>query len=477
MARTGNGGVLTKPAYEDMGRLAQAIVKHANEVCARLTPEERDAVPGVFAALIQVGEERTDLRRRARLSELSEIGQAVAHRLANDRLLVTSRDWDSHDDLVEVAHEALLRHWPMLENWIAAWRGALVTIRQLQADAVIWRAKGKDQGYRWSHERVREAVAAIRELHGHWNPSPLDLEFLGPIDPKEMLAELNRPETTHKRRLLIGERLDILGEHPSRWGFGVGEDQTPKIDWCPVDGGEVTISILSDPNDASSEVADTRRNRVKSLHIARYPITVAQYRAFIEAEDGWRDPASWSDDLYRDPEGGTYEFGRFGNHPAVYVSWFDAVAFCRWLSRRLGFTVRLPDEWEWQQAATGGDDGNVFPWGGDWDVRQEPWRANTFESRLGQATAVGIYPEGAAPTGAMDMAGTVWEWCLNKFEMPKIEVSRSGARDFDPRVLRGGSWYHFRDVARSADRFRSNPFVRVSNIGFRVVCSSPSSNH
>ena len=144
----------------------------------------------------------------------------------------------------------------------------------------------------------------------------------------------------------------------------------------------------------------------------------------------------WADDLYRDPEGDSYAIGRFGNHPAVYVSWFDAVAFCRWLSRRLGFTVRLPFEWEWQQAATGGDDRNVFPWGGDWDPKQEPYRANTFESRLGQATAVGMYPAGASPTGALDMAGTVWEWCVNKFDTPKVEETRSGAEDFDYRAAR-----------------------------------------
>jgi formylglycine-generating enzyme required for sulfatase activity len=287
-----------------------------------------------------------------------------------------------------------------------------------------------------------------------------------------MLAQLDKPETTHKRRLLIGERLDVLGEHPSRWGDANG---TPTVDWRPVPGGDVTVSILSDPNNPYSEVEDTRRKTVGTFRIARYPITVAQYRAFIEPTDGWRDPAWWGDDLYRDSEGNTYEFGRFGNHPAVYVSWFDAVAFCRWLSCRLGFTVRLPGEWEWQQAATGGDDENVFPWGADWDAKQEAWRANTFESRLGAVTAVGMYPAGASPTGALDMAGTVWEWCLNKFNAP--DVTRSGDRDFDDRVLRGGSWLNYQDYARSADRGGYNPVNRNDFIGFRVVCSSPSSGH
>jgi formylglycine-generating enzyme required for sulfatase activity len=152
----------------------------------------------------------------------------------------------------------------------------------------------------------------------------------------------------------------------------------------------------------------------------------------------------------------------------VYVSWFDAVAFCRWLSRRLGLDVRLPDEWQRQLATTGGDDRNVFPWGIDWDVNQEPWRANTFESRLGQPMAVGMYPAGAAPTGALDMAGQVWEWCLNKFDGP--EDSGSRADDFDYRVLRGGSWSGGWRIARSANRFRYDPDFRSGYIGFRVVC-------
>jgi len=146
------------------------------------------------------------------------------------------------------------------------------------------------------------------------------------------------------------------------------------------------------------------------------------------------------------------------------------VAFCRWLSRRVGLDIRLPDEWQWQLAATGGDDQNVFPWGADWDVNQEPWRANTFESRLGQPTAVGMYPAGATlgQAAILDMAGTVWEWCLNKFDRP--EESRSHADDFDSRVLRGGSWYSRQGDARSADRNGDSPDCRNNSFGFRVVC-------
>ena len=471
-AQIGTGRGMSREAYEAVGRLAKAIVTHAEFAYQRLTPEERDAVPGVFAALVQVDEARTDLRRRARLKELSELGQAVAHRLADERLLVTGRDWTSGDELVEVAHEALLRHWPKLEEWIDQRRGALLTIRQLQGDTRTWLGRQRSPSYQWSHERVREAVAALRQVGPEVILSAEEQEFLGPIDSNEMLAELDRPGTTHKRRLLIGERLDILGDQ--RPGVGVDEGGIPLIEWRPVPGGDVTVSILSDPNDANSAVKDRLRARVEPFRIGRYPITVAQYSAFIDAEDGWRDSAWWEDDLYRDLDGDIFDFGRFRNHPAVYVSWFDAVAFCRWLSKRFGETVRLPDEWEWQLAAMGASD-KPFPWGTDWDTKQEPCRANTLESRLGQAVAVGMYPAGASPRGTEDSAGNVWEWCLNKFSHPN--ETQSLADDFHPRVLRGGSWFEKSRHAQSSRRIEYKPHHRRGTVGFRVVCSSPSSGH
>ncbi len=430
--RAGDGDSLTLEAYRAMGGLEKAIVSRADTVYDSLEPREREAVPGIFSALVHVGEARTDLRRRARLGELGEVGQAVARRLADERLLVTSRDWTGGDELVEVAHEALLRHWPRLDEWVEARRGELLTVRQLQADARTWIARQKSPSYLWSHERVREAAVALRQLGSEVALSDEEREFLGPIDPAAMLAELERPATGHRRRALIGERLDALGD--PRPGVGVDAHGTPDIAWRAVSGGQAAIEVERRFLPGKRAL----RKRLEGFHIAPYPVTVAQYRAFLTAEDGWRDPRWWGDDLDRDPEGDSYDFGRYGNHPAVYVSWFDALAFCRWLGERLNASLRLPDEWEWQRAATAADPARVYPWGSDWDPRQEPFRANSFESRLGAATAVGMYPAGASPAGVLDMAGTVWEWCLNKHENPR--VTASGRPDFDRRVLRGGSW-------------------------------------
>ena len=500
--RTADDNRLSGRLFTKHGGLAGILSRSADDLLSNLAPDQQARALALLFRLVRVDPEGSrHARRRLPFADAVDAagggqpGRALVNRLAGERALDPGRaeapvrliTITDKGRWVNLIHETLIRsrvtdaeglpqpYWPILWHYIesnkerAAWR------ERLQGDMSTWVEKNRTPGLQWSHERVRELYRVMRGPGPRFELSPLEHEFLGPIDPDVMLKELDRKETTHRRRLLIGERLAVLGEPPSHWAVGVGPDGTPEIDWCPrpVPGGTATISILSDPNNANSPVKDSRRRCVNPFHIARYPVTVAQYRAFIEAEDGWRDPVWWDEDLYREEDGNTYELRRFGNHPAVYVNWFDAVAFCRWLSRRLGFTVRLPDEWEWQQAATGGDDRNAFPWGPDWDAKAEPWRANTFESRLGHATAVGMYPAGASPVGARDMAGTVWEWCINKFDTPTVEVTRSGARDFDPRVMRGGSWLNLQDRARCACRHRYDPSYRYDSVGFRVVCSSP----
>jgi len=161
------------------------------------------------------------------------------------------------------------------------------------------------------------------------------------------------------------------------------------------------------------------------------------------------------------------------------VSWYDAVAFCRWLTAQLarsetddsealrrikeqGWVVRLPTEWEWQFAASGGLPGRSFPWGPDWDDRL----AHTKHNQINQTMAVGMYPPGASPLGALDMSGNVWEWCLNCYDTPEnLDLGRG-----DRRVLRGGSWYHWGSYAHTGMRSRYFPDHRYDAGGFRVLC-------
>ena len=222
----------------------------------------------------------------------------------------------------------------------------------------------------------------------------------------------------------------------------------PELDWCDVAGGEISLEGVNGTFTAGR------------FQIARYPITWAQYRAFLDARDGFRDSAWWNGLAHRDGQPGE-QYRKLDNHPAECVSWYDAVAFCRWLSARFGFEVRLPTEWEWQLAATGGKLDNLYPWGPEWDSR----RANTDESGLGSTTAVGVYPAGASPAGALDMCGNVWEWCLNDYGSPNL-ISLEGAQH---RAVRGGSWSWDHEYARATCRDRDVPTFRHRDHGLRVV--------
>ena len=120
-------------------------------------------------------------------------------------------------------------------------------------------------------------------------------------------------------------------------------------------------------------------------------------------------------------------------------------------------------------AATGGLKDHKFPWGLDW----EEDRAHTKHNQLNKSMAVGMYPAGLSPVGALDMSGNVWEWCLNCYENPEdLDLSRT-----DRRVLRGGSWYHWGSYAHTDMRSRYYPDHRYNAGGFRIVCAKhPSIN-
>jgi formylglycine-generating enzyme required for sulfatase activity len=145
------------------------------------------------------------------------------------------------------------------------------------------------------------------------------------------------------------------------------------------------------------------------------------------------------------------------------VTWYQAMAFCRWLSDKLGQTITLPHEVEWEVAARW-PDGRFYPWGNQFDST----KANTREGiDVGQPTAVGLYPHGVNPElNLYDLSGNVWEWCRNKYQTPDDE----GIDDSnDWRVLRGGSFLSLANRARAAYRANLVPGNRSGSNGFRLV--------
>jgi hypothetical protein len=313
-----------------------------------------------------------------------------------------------------------------------------------------WNTRGQAKKYRWLDERVVEAADMLDRLDLKIEDlSDEERCFLGPIDRDAMLAALDDPATTHEIRATIGVRLSLLGD--ARHGVGLRKDGLPDIVWCEVPGGKATLE------------GGAGTFNVKGFYIAKYLVTWKQYRVFLDSGDGFKESRWWDEFAYHPSTPGR-QFNQYDNHPAENVAWVEAVAFCRWLTEKLGYEVRLPTEWEWQQAATGGNRANEYPWG-PWDQS----RANTYESELQRSTAVGVYPHGVSPVGAMDMSGNLWEWCINEYDKPKrTEVSGKKAR-----ALRGGSWDDLQDFARCALRLNYHPDLRNGYIGFRLVCVSP----
>ena len=194
--------------------------------------------------------------------------------------------------------------------------------------------------------------------------------------------------------------------------------------------------------------------------MARFPLTNEQYAAYIGKEkhpiEGWEKKK---------------------DHPAVKVSWNDAITYCQWFNqtyqwdlKQVGnLALRLPTEAEWEKAARG-EFGNEWPWGNEWDAS----KCNSREGSPGTTTPVGAYsPAGDSPYGCADMVGNVWEWThtLLKEYPYKPDDGREHPSAYGDRVDRGGSLYDDRRYARCAYRNFGMPSFLYDLLGFRVVAS------
>ena len=246
--------------------------------------------------------------------------------------------------------------------------------------------------------------------------------------------------------------------------------------------------------------------------IGRFPLTQAQFAAFVDA-GGYREPRYWAearnDGLWTEGAftldgnraAGPWSFIEplsLPNHPAVGMSWYEASAFCRWLSELTlkdgripsGWVIRLPREAEWEKAARGGlaipsrphlstiqglaratSEPNLisnampertYPWGEEIDGE----RANYDTTRIGATSAVGCFAKGASPYGCEEMSGNVWEWCADAEKLSWTEEPG--------RVLRGGGWPGPAVLLRAAYRDWYHATDRSSDVGFRVLAAPAS---
>lgn len=276
-----------------------------------------------------------------------------------------------------------------------------------------------------------------------------------------------------RERALAGRTLAGLGDprfDPKRWFL----PNDPMLGFVEIPAGEFIMGSKKkiDKHARSDELPQHILN-LPTFYIARFPVTVAQFRA-SSIQPG-------NTDAFADPD----------NHPVRWITWNEAVAYCNWLEEvlrtsdqaplelidklRAGWTIVLPSEAEWEKAARG-IEGQIYPWQGG---AIDGTFTNYSLTGIGYTSAVGCFPTGASPYGVEEVAGNVWEWTRSVYdEYPYPTDKRSLLQretlqrdDRKLRVWRGGAYYDSVNYVRCAYRDRSFPHIRSHDLGFRVVVS------
>ena len=293
-------------------------------------------------------------------------------------------------------------------------------------------------------------------------------EYLDEMDSGgEVTVAAPSPNGSSAKVAVVAEPLPAAATAAAGGGIEPERDRFPKfanslgIQMHFVPSAEFTMG--SEAPDAAPNERPITKVTLSRFYMSRFPITNEEYEKFDPAHARKRAP------------------GAGDRHPVVYVSSLDAMKFCQSLSARERKKYRLPTEAEWEYAARGLD-GRKYPWGNH-DRRGDlanfadrntvfAWSDRDIDDGYPESSPVGAFPFGASPFGLEDMAGNVWEWCLDYYEgyrgAPRVNPRgpTSGAK----RVYRGGSWKSRFSSLRATARGSNMPSYSCNDLGFRIVC-------
>lgn len=263
------------------------------------------------------------------------------------------------------------------------------------------------------------------------------------------------------------ETADILGQ--------VGD---PRLDSNPmvfIDEGQfwmgaqnISIDERHYDKDAEQDESPVHLIELSSFYISKYPITVTQYLRFVE-DEGYENEIYWKNGGfggYKEPDKWDEQLS-FPSRPVVCISWYEASAYASWSGGR------LPTEAQWERAARGLDKNyKKFIWG---NKQPDENTTNFIHSRVGHITPVGIFPENMSLEGVIDLAGNVWEWCMDWYNKDYYQscsegiLNPVGSSNGNARVIRGGAFFSSQKVLRCSVRNGNDPNIRDDYIGFRIV--------
>lgn len=494
---------LTIEDYKNLGGIQGVINQQAETAFKNFSKtqnlNEQDAtniLKKVFFKLITINELGVVTRNKAIQEQVYDAdfkAQQLVGSLTKERLLTADVDQITKNPIIEVAHEALFSSWERLKTWLKKVREDLEAARKIVETAQDWKTKGKEESYLWGGDRLKDAHDTIERLASYLSDNKEELlrteiqrlkekqqsvalnNFkaqtieLEPADVEEFLKpeverleeRLQEPALDHHERQQIGLNLAYIGD--TRSGVGLITDELPDIAWCKVPNGIVHLEL--DNQNLKFDISE-------SFYVAKYVVTYKQFKAFVDAPDGYRNKKWRQNFSFPEFEEDKQNY-RYDNYPRTNVNWSEAMAFCNWLTAKLAqdglpekrddWSIRLPTEWEWQLAASGGNQKRDYPWE---DQPDGKYPCNDKNSELDIVIAVGMYPYGQSPVGSFDFIGNGLEWCLNKAEW-QGDVKICEIYGQQSRAIRSCSWSERSFNLKS--RRKQQPQNRDSKTSFRLV--------
>ncbi|MDF0673033.1 MAG: SUMF1/EgtB/PvdO family nonheme iron enzyme [Nitrospira sp.] len=457
------GGELHHEAYRAMGQLEGAIAAKAESIFGSLSVQDQQRVQQIFLRLVRPGEGEADTRRRATSSELGKEVQSLVKKLADERLVVTSRLAGSEEDTVEVSHEALVRHWSHLKGWVDADRQFLGWQQRLNAMRKEWEASQRSADLLLRGLPLREAVDWLMKKS----------EYFSPDERQFVTASMNR-RTKGRLALASIAGFVLMAIGMTVWFWGYSRDQALlKVqalfvsihlapDMQPVAAGSFRQGDTQ--GRGSKDEKPVHKVEMKSFAMGKFEVTFDEYDHFALATGR----------LFPGDQG----WGR-GKRPVINVSWDEAKAYAAWLSKETGKRYRLPSESEWEYAAR--SEGKDDLWAGtssEAELKEYAVYAASSENR----TAPVGPDQGRKPNaiGLYDMSGNVYEWvedCVHgDYEGAPTDGTawlETDGGNCQGRVVRGGSWGDEPLNLRVSNRGRNTTGSRYSDIGFRLVQDIP----
>jgi type II secretory pathway predicted ATPase ExeA len=421
------GGLLHHEAYKAMGQLEGAVAKKAESLYVKLQDDDQRRVQQIFLRLVRPGEGEADTRRRATLGEVGEECRGLANTLADERLLVTSRLAGSAEETIEVSHEALIRHWQRLKEWVEADRRFLAWQQRLSASIEQYEESQGRSDFLLRGFPLTEALDWLKKKPASF--SPRERQFVTASKKHKIRA---RVVAAAVGSLLL---LMIAGPFAWLWKEGVTVQNA----------GSIVLARFHVVHVPEPEIVPIPG---KTFAMGRYEVTFEEYDAYanftgsrLPTDQGW---------------------GR-EKRPVINVSWEDAEAYAKWLSKATGKRYRLPTEAEWMYTATSG--GKDEQWAGtsrEEELSDYAWYSSNSDGKtqpVGKKKANGLQLH--------DMSGNVWEWVQDCYDKGSDEDKCVS------RVIRGGAWFDFPGNLRTSLRLWDHAVYRVNYLGFRLVQDIP----